>query len=201
MYDKNKKYGMKLNKPTKKIHSKPANLIYPIPAIMVSCGIAPKDHNLITVAWAGTICSDPVMVSISVRPSRYSHKIIKETGEFVINLTDIDLVRETDFCGVRSGRDLDKWSVLKIKKASSQVITTPQIASSPISLECRVKQILSLGSHDCFIAEVVGVSVREDLVNKSGGFDLDRANLIAFSHGSYYALGQKIGSIGFSVKK
>ncbi len=201
MYDKNNGKGMKLNKSTKKIHSKAANLLYPLPAIIVSCGINPKDHNLITLAWAGTICSDPVMVSISIRPSRYSHKIVKDTGEFVINLTDVDLLKETDFCGVRSGRDMDKWSVLKLKKSASQVIATPQIATAPISLECKTKQILSLGTHDCFIAEVVGVSVREDLVGKGGEFNLEKANLMAFSHGAYYALGKKLGNLGFSVKK
>jgi len=201
VYDKKKKYGEKLNKPTKKIHSKPANLLYPIPAVIISCGIEPKDHNLITVSWAGTICSDPVMLSISLRPSRHSYKIIKETGEFVVNLTDMMMVKETDFCGVRSGKEMDKWSVLRLKKSASQQIATPQIATSPVSLECKTKQILSLGSHDCFIAEVVGVSVREDLVNKSGEFNLDKANLIAYSHGSYYSLGQKLGKFGFSVKK
>ncbi len=201
MYNKKQKYGEKLVKPTKRVHSKPANLLYPIPAVIVSCGIDPKDHNLITVSWAGTICSDPVMLSISIRPTRHSHKIIKETGEFVVNLTDVSLVRDADFCGVRSGKDMDKWSVLKLKKAASQHIQTPQIATSPISLECKTKQILQLGTHDCFIAEVVGVSVREDLITSTGGYDLDRARLVAYSHGAYYELGKKLGAFGFSVKK
>ncbi len=189
------------HRPKKRVATKPANLLYPIPAVMVSCGIKSQDHNLITIAWAGTVCSDPVMVSISIRPSRHSYKIIKDTGEFVINLVDSNMVREMDFCGVRSGKDMDKWSILKLKKAASSVIETPQIAISPLSLECKTKQILKLGTHDCFIAEVVGTSIREDLINKDGKYALDRARLVAYNHGEYYDLGKKLGSFGYSVKK
>jgi flavin reductase (DIM6/NTAB) family NADH-FMN oxidoreductase RutF len=198
---KAKKKSKDFIKPIKKVHSKPANLLYPIPAVIVSCGILPKEHNLITVAWTGTVCSDPVMISISIRPNRFSYKIIKEAGEFVVNLTNEALLKETDFCGVRSGRDVDKWAVLKLQKASSQNLATPQIAKAPISLECKTKQVLTLGSHDCFIAEVVGVSVQGNLINKNGSFDLEKAKLIAYSHGAYYSLGHKLGSFGFSVKK
>lgn len=189
------------SKSLKKIHFKPANLLYPIPAVIVSCGTQIKNHNLITIAWTGTVCSDPVMVSVSVRPTRHSYKIIKSSGEFVINLPDTNLVKETDFCGVKSGKDVDKWSVLKLKKSASKVISTPQIAIAPVSLECKTKQVLSLGTHDCFIAEVVGVSVREDLINSKGKFDLEKAQFISYNHGAYYGLGKKIGTFGYSVKK
>jgi flavin reductase (DIM6/NTAB) family NADH-FMN oxidoreductase RutF len=188
-------------KTTKKVNFKPANLLYPLPAVMVSCGISSNDHNIITIAWVGTICSDPVMVSISVRPSRYSYNIIKKDKEFVINLTNTSLLRATDFCGVVSGRDVDKWDVLKLKKDKSSVISSPQILEAPISIECRVKEVISLGTHDCFISEVVSVAVKEELITKSGYFDLEKAKLLVYNHGFYYELGKKLASFGYSIKK
>ena len=179
----------------------PGNMLYPIPAVMVSCGREGEKPNIITIAWAGTICSSPAMVSISVRPERYSYNIIKETGEFVINLTTTDLLRAADYCGVKSGRDVDKFAEMKLSPQPSEKIKAPGIAESPVNIECRVTEVVPLGSHDMFIAEVVGVSVDENFMDEKGKFHLNDTGLVTYSHGEYFQLGEKIGSFGYSVRK
>lgn len=180
---------------------KPGNMLYPVPAVMVSCAKPGQKPNIITVAWAGTICSDPVMLSISVRKERFSHEIISETGEFVVNLTTKDLCRAADFCGVRSGRDVDKFKEMKLTPLKSSRISAPGIAESPVNIECRVVEVKELGSHDMFIARVEAVTVDERFMDESGRFKLDDARLVAYSHGEYFELGEKIGKFGFSVAK
>ncbi|WP_051656837.1 flavin reductase family protein [Butyrivibrio sp. AE3004] len=179
----------------------PGNMLYPIPAVMVSCGREGEKPNIITVAWAGNVCSSPAMLSISVRKDRYSHSIIKETGEFVVNLTSSELARATDWCGVRSGRDYDKFKEMKLTPQASQKISAPGIAESPVNIECKVKQILELGSHDMFVAEVLCVTVDKEYLDEKGRFDLNAADLIAYSHGEYFKLGKKVGKFGYSVAK
>lgn len=176
-------------------------MLYPLPAVMVSCQRPGEKPNIITVAWAGTVCSSPAMVSISVRPGRYSYDIIKETGEFVINLTTEKLVRATDFCGVRSGRDVDKFARMQLTAGKSVHVSAPLIEESPVNIECRVEQILELGSHHMFVAEVLGVDVDERYIDEKGKFWLNRAGLMVYSHGGYFGLGKKIGSFGYSVRK
>ncbi len=185
----------------KKQEWKPGNMLYPVPAVMVSCAKPGQKPNIITVAWAGTICSDPVMLSISVRKERFSHEIISETGEFVVNLTTKDLCRAADFCGVRSGRDVDKFKEMKLTPLKSSRISAPGIAESPVNIECRVVEVKELGSHDMFIARVEAVTVDERFMDESGRFKLDDARLVAYSHGEYFELGEKIGKFGFSVAK
>ena len=180
---------------------KPSNMLYPLPAVMVSCAREGEKPNILTLAWVGTICSDPVMVSISVRPERYSYNIIKETKEFVINLTTEELARATDYCGVRSGKDVDKYKEMKLTPQPSKKIKAPGIAESPVNIECKVKEIVPLGSHHMFIAEVVGVNVDEDLLDEKGRLDLRKAKLLAYSHGEYMSLGRKLGKFGYSVQK
>ena len=180
---------------------KPSNMLYPLPAVMVSCAREGEKPNILTLAWVGTICSDPVMVSISVRPERYSYNIIKETKEFVINLTTEELARATDYCGVRSGKDVDKYKEMKLTPQPSKKIKAPGIAESPVNIECKVKDIVPLGSHHMFIAEVVGVNVDEDLLDEKGRLDLRKAKLLAYSHGEYMSLGRKLGKFGYSVQK
>ena len=179
----------------------PGNMLYPIPAVMVSCGREGETPNIITVAWAGNICSSPAMLSISVRKQRYSYDIIKETGEFVVNLTNTELTRATDWCGVRSGRDYDKFKEMHLTPQKSQKISAPGIEESPVNIECKVKQVLELGSHDMFIAEVVAVTVDEKYMDEKGRFDLEAADLVAYSHGEYFKLGKKLGKFGYSVAK
>lgn len=180
---------------------KPGNMLYPIPAVMVSCQKGNEKPNIVTVAWAGNICSDPAMLSISVRKERYSYDIIKETGEFVVNLTNTELTRAADWCGVRSGRDYDKFKEMKLTPQKSEKISAPGIAESPVNIECKVKQIVELGSHDMFIAEVVSVSVDDRFMDDKGRFDLKAAGLVAYSHGEYFALGKKLGKFGYSVAR
>lgn len=180
---------------------KPGNMLYPLPAVMVSCQRKNEKPNIITVAWVGTICSDPAMVSISVRPERYSYDIIRETGEFVINLTTKELARAADYCGVRSGRDVDKFSEMHLTPNPSQKISAPGIQESPVNIECRVTQVLKLGSHDMFLAEVVGVDVSDRYLDENGRFLLNETGLIAYSHGQYFSLGEYVGKFGYSVKK
>ncbi len=184
-----------------KTNFKPGNMLYPVPAVMVSCQREGEKPNIITVAWAGTICSDPAMVSISVRPERYSYDIIKETKEFVINLTTTDIVKATDYCGVRSGRDVDKFKEMNLTAIKSQKVNAPSIAESPVNIECQVKKIEHLGTHDMFIAEVVAVTVDEKYMNENGRFELNSSGLVAYSHGEYFELGKKIGTFGYSVRK
>ena len=169
------------------------NMLYPVPAVMVSCARPGEKPNIITVAWAGTVCSAPAMLSISVRKERYSYDIIKETGEFVVNLVTKDLVFATDYCGVKSGRDTDKFQEMKLTPLPSQHISAPGIAESPLNLECKVKQVVELGSHDMFIAEILGVTVDDRY--------MDDAKLVSYSHGTYFELGEKIGTFGYSVRK
>ncbi len=184
-----------------KITWKPGNMLYPLPVVMVSCCDKAGKPNIITIAWTGTICSDPAMVSISVRKERHSHKMICETGEFVINLTTEELVRATDFCGVRSGKDVDKFAECGLTAIPGQKVSAPLIAESPISLECVVREVKELGSHDMFIAEVVSVTADDRYMDESGRFDLAKANPIVYSHGTYFSMGEKLGTFGYSVKK
>ena len=179
---------------------KPGTMVYPLPAVMVSCGDMEKS-NIITVAWTGTICTDPAMVYISVRPERYSYNMIKETGEFVINLTTKELARKTDFAGVRSGRDLDKFDKLKLTKEKANKVKAPLIKESPVNIECKVTEIKELGSHHMFIAKVLCVDVDEKYLDKTGRFNMEKCGLIAYSHGQYFELGESLGRFGFSVKK
>lgn len=180
---------------------KPGNMLYPVPAVMVSCGREGEKPNIITVAWAGTVCSDPPMVSISVRRERYSYGIIRETGEFVINLVNRELVRAADYCGVKSGRDEDKFAAMGLTAQPSRYVKAPGIGESPVSLECRVTQRLELGSHDMFLAQVLGVSVDSKYMDAKGKFHLNDAGLVSYSHGEYFELGKKLGSFGWSVRK
>lgn len=181
---------------------KPGTMLYPLPAVLVSCGATPDQYNLITVAWTGTICSDPPMCYISIRPERHSYDIIRCTGEFVINLTTEALARATDWCGVRSGRDYDKFREMGLTPEPADKVAAPAIKESPVSIECRVKQVVPLGTHDMFIADVVNVLVDEEFINaETGKFELERAGLLAYSHGEYYALGKALGHFGWSVRK
>ena len=180
---------------------KPGNMLYPVPAVMVSCQREGEKPNIITIAWTGTVCSDPAMVSVSIRPERYSYGIIKESGEFVINLTNEALVRSADLCGVCSGRDTDKFEKTGLTAAGANKVKCPLIAESPVNIECRVKNILDLGSHSMFVAEVVCVDVAEKYLDKKGRLELERAGLCVYSHGEYFGLGKKLGSFGYSVRK
>lgn len=179
---------------------KPGNMLYPVPAVMVSCAREGEKPNIITVAWAGTINSDKPMVSISVRESRYSYDIIKETKEFVINLVNNRLCYAADYCGVRSGRDVDKFEEMKLTPLASKYVKTPGIAQSPVNLECRVTQIIPLGTHDMFLAEILGVTVDDAYMDANGKFHLNDTGLVAYSHGEYFELGKKIGKFGYSVQ-
>ncbi len=180
---------------------KPGNMLYPVPAVLVSCRDKKGNDNVLTVAWAGTICSDPAMLSISVRKERHSYPMIKESGEFVVNLTTKELVRATDYCGVKSGREEDKFAAAGLTKGEAEKINAPIIMESPVNLECRVVNVLELGSHDMFLAEVVNVQVSDEYMDEKGGFHLNDANLLAYSHGEYYTLGEKLGTFGYSVRK
>lgn len=181
---------------------KPGNMLYPVPAVMVSCGDAAGNKNIITVAWTGTICSDPAMVSISVRPERFSYSMIEETGEFVINLTTKELAFATDWCGVKSGRDVDKFAAMNLTPAKGHTLDyAPIIEESPVNIECRVTEKKKLGSHDMFLAEIADVMVSEKYMNETGKFNLNETGLVAYSHGEYFCLGEKIGKFGYSVKK
>ena len=177
-------------------------MLYPLPAVMVSCGVSPEKYNIITVSWTGTINSDPPMVSISVRKERYSHSIIREAGEFVINLTTRELAHATDWCGVRSGRDYNKFKETGLTPDLSGTLHTPLIKESPVNIECKIKQTIELGSHDMFLAHVVAIHIDEHYLDrKTGVFDLRQTDPIAYLHGSYYVLGERLGRFGFSVRK
>lgn len=177
------------------------NMLYPLPAVMVSVARAGERPNIITVAWAGTINSDPAMLSVSVRKERYSHAILCDTKEFVVNLVSEPLVRACDFCGVRSGRDVDKFARMKLTAVPVEGVKAPAIAESPVNLACKVTQIIPLGSHDMFLAEVVSVTVDERYMDEKGTFHLNDAGLVAYSHGTYFKLGRELGTFGFSVRK
>lgn len=181
---------------------KPGTMIYPLPAVMVSCGSDESEYNIITISWTGTICTNPPMCYISVRPERHSYSIIKKNLEFVINLTTEDLAFATDWCGVKSGKNFNKFKEMDLNPAKAQKVNAPLIDESPINIECVVKQIIPLGSHDMFIAEVVAVNADEKYFNsKTQEFDFSKAKPICYSHGKYYNLGQLLGSFGFSVMK
>lgn len=187
---------------SERINWRAGNQLYPLPVVMVSVGDSPENYNIITIAWAGTICSDPAMLSISVRKERYSHEIITRTGEFVVNLTTEDLTFATDWCGVKSGREVNKFEAMKLTPVASQCVAAPAIGESPISIECKVKQVIELGTHDMFIAEVVNVQADSKYLDPAtGAFDLSKANPICYSHGKYYSVGKEIGKFGYSVKK
>ena len=180
---------------------KPGNMLYPLPVVMVSVRDKKGNDNIITVAWAGTVCTNPPMVSISVRPERHSYQMIKESGEFVINLVTKDLVFATDYCGVKSGRDVDKFKEMKLKKEKAEKVAAPLIAQSPVNLECRVTECKELGSHHMFVAESVSVHIDEKYMDEKGKFHLNETGLVTYSHGEYFALGKRLGSFGYSVKK
>lgn len=180
---------------------KPGNMLYPVPAVLVSSRNKEGFNNLITIAWAGVICSDPPMVSISIRKERLSYEIISETKEFVINLTTEDLVKATDFCGVKSGRELNKFEALRLTPVQAKTVKAPLLEESPVNLECKVKKIIKLGSHDMFIAEITAVHVDQELIDDKKRLHLDKAKLITYSHGQYYGLKKSLGTFGFSVKK
>lgn len=180
---------------------KPGNMLYPLPVVMVSVADRAGNANIVTIAWAGTVCSDPPMVSVSVRKERYSHHMIKETGEFVINLTTKELAFATDYCGVKSGRDVDKFKEMHLTPVSADVVAAPMIGESPVNIECRVVEVKELGSHDMFLARVVAVHADEKYMDEKRRFDLMKAEPIVYSHGAYFTCGEQLGTFGYSVKK
>ncbi len=180
---------------------KAGNMLYPLPVVMVTAADSKGRDNIITVAWTGTICTNPPMVSISVRPERYSYDMIRETGEFVINLTTEKLAFATDYCGVRSGREVDKFEKMRLTRQKAEFVKAPLIAESPVCIECKVFKREELGSHDLFLAKVLAVHADEKYLDKNGKFQLSQANPLVYSHGEYYSLGRKIGKFGYSVQK
>lgn len=184
-----------------KVLWKPATLLNPVPAVMVSCMDNGGKSNIITIAWAGTVNSNPPMISISIRKERYSYTIINESMEFVVNLATKNLTEQMDYCGVKSGRDIDKFEILKLKKGKADLVKAPLIDESPVNLECKVKNKIDLGSHVMFIAKVVAVHVDDKYLDEKGKLCLDKANLICYSHGEYFELGKALGYFGFSVTK
>lgn len=183
-----------------KVVWKPGTFVYPIPAVMVSCGDMEKS-NIMTVAWTGILNTNPAMCYISVRPERYSYNIIKETGEFVINLTSKELTYATDWCGVKSGRDVDKFESMKLTKEKSNFVRCPSIKESPVSIECKVKEIKELGSHHMFMAEVLSINADEKYIDEKGAFDISKCDLVAYANGKYFELGEQVGKFGYSVQK
>lgn len=181
---------------------KPGTMIYPLPAALISCGSTPDEFNLITLSWMGTICTNPPMCYISVRPERHSYPILKKNMEFVINLTTEEMAFATDWCGVRSGKDFNKFEEMKLTPGKATYVQAPIVEESPVCIECRVKEIVALGSHDMFIADVLNVRVDDKYLDpETGAFDMQKAKLLAYSHGHYYGLGEQIGRFGWSVKK
>ena len=183
-----------------KVTWKSGTFLYPLPAVMVSCGNMERS-NIITVAWTGILNTNPAMVYISVRPERYSYNIIKQTGEFVINLTNEQLAYATDWCGVKSGRDVDKFKEMKLTKEKANHVKCPIIKESPVAIECKVKEIRELGSHHMFLAEVLSIDADEKYIDEKGAFDISKCDLIAYANGGYYSLNEKIGKFGYSVQK
>jgi flavin reductase (DIM6/NTAB) family NADH-FMN oxidoreductase RutF len=191
-----------MEKKYKKVHWKAGTMVYPLPAALVSCGDRPENYNLITIAWTGTTNTDPPMAYISIRKSRHSHQLITESGEFVINLTTKDLAFATDWCGVKSGRDFDKFKEMKLTPVPGEKVKAPIVAESPINIECKVIQIIPLGSHDMFLAEVIHVQATEALLNPhTNKFDFNKSTPLVYSHGAYHELGKFIGKFGYSVMK
>lgn len=184
-----------------KTNWKPGNMLYPLPAVLITCGDHEENYNVLTIAWAGTVCTDPPTVSISIKPSRHSYNIIKRTREFVINLTTEDMVKAVDFCGVKSGRDINKFEATQLTIEHASIVKAPLIKESPVSIECRVEKIIPLGSHDLFIAEVIAVHVNPAFIDQQEKFHLDQARPICYSHGKYFGLGECLGTFGYSIKK
>lgn len=180
---------------------KPGNMLYPLPAVLVSVADKQGKQNVFTAAWTGTVCSDPPMVSVSVRPQRHSYHMIMETGEFVINLTTKELAFATDYCGVKSGRDIDKFKAMKLTPLPAEKVSAPLIKESPVNIECRVTQRIPLGTHDLFLAKVVAVHADEAYMDEKGKFSFARSQPLVYSHGTYYTLGKEIGTFGYSVRK
>jgi len=181
---------------------KPGTMIYPLPAVMISCGAEESEYNILTVSWVGTICTNPALCYISVRPERHSYPIIKKNMEFVINLTNKEMAFATDWCGVKSGKDFNKFKEMKLTPGKATVVKAPVVEESPLCIECKVKEIIPLGSHDMFISEVVNVLADEKYIDpQTGTFNMGKAELLAYSHGKYYELGEMIGKFGWSVKK
>lgn len=180
---------------------KPGNMLYPLPAVMVSCQREGEKPNIITVAWAGTVCTNPAMLSISIRPERYSYGIIKESGSFVINLVPEELTFAMDFCGVKSGREIDKFKEMKLTAVPAEKVNAPMIKESPVGIECKVEQILELGSHHMFLAKVLAVQVKKSCLDEKERLLLNETGLVAYSHGAYFKLGKKIGTFGYSVAR
>lgn len=180
---------------------KPGNMLYPLPVVMVSMADRNGSYNIITVAWAGTICTNPPMVSISVRLERYSYPILKETEEFVLNLTTRELVYATDFCGVKSGREVDKFAHLGLTPLPADQVKAPLIGESPVNIECRVREIKPLGSHDMFLADVVAVHADERFMDENNKFHLEKSDPVVYSHGTYYTCGEALGTFGYSIRK
>lgn len=185
-----------------KVTWKPGTMIYPVPAALITCGASPEEWNMLTIAWVGTVCTNPPMCYISVRPERHSYPIIEKNMEFTINLTTVEMAREVDWAGVRSGREHDKWESTGLTPEPGDKVASPSIAESPLSIECRVKQITSLGSHNMILADVLSLRADERFIDpETDRFDLTKANLVAWNHGHYQALGEVLGHFGFSVKK
>lgn len=181
---------------------KPGNMVYPLPAVMVSAADREGNDNIITVAWTGTVCTNPAMLYISVRPERYSYHMLRESGEFVVNLATEKLAKATDWCGVRSGRDFDKWKEMHLTRGKAEKLTyAPIIQESPVNIECKVTEVQELGSHHMFLAKAEAVQVDERYMNETGKFELNDTQLLAYSHGEYYTLGKKLGTFGYSVRK
>lgn len=181
---------------------KPGTMVYPLPAALISCGTTPEDYNLITISWLGTISTNPPMCYISVRPERHSYHLIKQAGEFVINLTNEDMAFATDWCGVKSGRDHNKFKEMKLTPAKAEMVNAPIITEAPLCIECKIKDIIPLGSHDMIIANVVNIQANKKYIDpETDSFDMAKANLIAYSHGHYYKLGEEIGKFGWTVNK
>ena len=180
---------------------KPGNMVYPVPAAMVTVADKAGNTNIITVAWTGTVCSDPPMAYVSIRPERYSHHMIEETGEFVINLTTRETAFATDYCGVKSGRDVNKWEETGLTAEKASKVSAPIIKECPVNIECRVTEVIRLGSHDMFLAKVEAVDVDEEYMDENGKFRLNGTGLMAYSHGEYRELGKTIGTFGYSVRK
>ena len=183
---------------------RPGTLLSPVPAALIGSGAEEESglvQNLMTAAWAGTVCSDPPMVSVSIRPSRYTYELVEKSGEFTVNLTDRGLLKAADYCGVRSGRDVDKWKETGLTPEKAQAVSVPLIAESPVNIECRVKDVLKLGSHHMFLAEVLAVDVDESLLDMGGRLALEKAEPVVYSHGEYYGLSELMGTFGWSVRK
>jgi len=185
-----------------KVEWKPGTMIYPVPAVMVSCGDKPENYNIITISWTGTINTDPAMCYISIRPNRHSYEIIKQTKQFVINITTKNLAKQTDWCGVKSGKDFDKFKEMNLTPEKAKYVKAPMIVESPLSIECEVTDIVPLGTHDMFIAKVLAIHADERLIDKkTGAMDLRQTNPLVYVHGSYYETGEKVGKFGFSIQK